>query len=301
MQQEQSQRQAWDDQPPPYARAVSRVYTRNLAGPVLALCIIAAIWSLLVGISYLRGLNDVGETSKLRMADIVFAALCFVATGTEAFGLAAAITRRLVLVKQYLWLSFFNVALFIGIGILKIIFHVALKKDITAQCFADNQGDMDLSSGTAASNQQISDYCNTQHTRYIYYDIAWLIGLIIFALLSLSVSSAFYHQAKNPQSNRIPPSSAYRMNPYGNQDPPFQPPGFAPPSMPPPDYKNDPPLYSGDYSGNLAEKGQTQAYEHEQGYDTRQQSNESEMTLKGVDLHDDAADLSTPTRRDHVI
>jgi hypothetical protein len=104
-----------NEQPPSYARAISRVAPpRSLSPLILVLSSIASIWALIVGISYLKDLSDEGETKKLKAVDTVFAVLCFVAAGTEAFGFVAALSRRLSLIKQYARVALFNVLLLTG-------------------------------------------------------------------------------------------------------------------------------------------------------------------------------------------
>lgn len=67
--------------------------------------------------------------------------LCIAIGAIETFGLVAAITRRLKLIKTYMYLSFVNLGLLLGTIVLRIVFHFVNKSAIIAQCVASDDSD----------------------------------------------------------------------------------------------------------------------------------------------------------------
>jgi len=263
--------------PPAYSRAITRVYTRDLRPPLLGLTALTAAWCIWAGANNLHDLGDIGETSKMKVFDIILGAILFVVGVVDLYGFIATWTSRLQLVKLYAFLVTISALTLFGVQILALVLHFVLKIDLINQCVAWNQGNTEVL-GTVISSQDIQNYCNDSWNRGIFYDIAWLMAAAVFGFFTAGIAVAYYHQLASPAFGRsTAASAAYRLNPYGVQDPPF----VAPPAYPagPVDAKNLPsPEKSRDFD---SEPGTGDPFS-----DTRQHENLSDVTLTGRDSVD---------------
>lgn len=109
---------------------------------------------------------------------------------------------------------------------------------------------------------------------------------------STAIAVAYYHQSRDPSYGRsqAPSSAFYRMNPYGQSDPPFQPPPTYGQPYAPYGADGGPPVYAqGDAKLPPQEKN-GDGYDMEPGTGdlaNRYQENSSEVTLRAADDDDD--------------
>jgi hypothetical protein len=117
--------------------------------------------------------------------DVVLGVLYSIVAVIEAYGIAAAISAKIPLVRIYAMLSFLAVALVTSVEILRLVLHFTFKQAMINNCFNDIHGQTETVTDGGifnphTSSQTISDAeatrdCNDAWSNYTFQDIAWLI------------------------------------------------------------------------------------------------------------------------------
>jgi len=223
--------------PPPPAGArwgYNRVYRTNLRPVVIAIGSLSALWTLLSGIGFLRSINTDKQEGvpKLATFAIVLGAVYLAISLIEIFGVVAAISQRLALVRTYAYMSLVAVFLTVAGGIFEVIVHFTSKSDILKEC-------TDLTNGSnvavypfgfwGPSRHETIDaedaaaWCQSAYDRNSWQDI---VSLLIYIFLTVSFSMlafGYYRQVLDPtsvvNSMRAPSHqfNVYPMQPQYNQ------------------------------------------------------------------------------------
>jgi len=245
--------------PPPAYATINRVTRgKSLRGVVLVCTIGGFIWSLVVGVAYLRAMSHDGLTTRLKMVYLIQGVLFLVLAGLETIGMYTVYTQKIKAGRLYVWAVILGGCLVTAAETIRMALHFVFKTDLKAACQTRYAGD----TADFASNADVQDWCDSDWQNGIWRDAAWLIFGLICSVFMYILSRAYYHQLLDPNfgrttgaaSNRFrlqqmgPPAAAV---PYG-QDPPFVPPysnGGMPDSAAgyaePPGYNNhDAPAYT---------------------------------------------------------
>jgi len=230
--------------PPPYARAISRVYGQKSLRPVvLFVSLLSLIWAIATAVSYMRDSQDKNDTSGMKTWFLVLAILHFAIMGIEIFGIGATWVQRIRLMQVYLYLAAIAGIIATAAEIARLIGHFTLKNDLINVCAAEETG-LPYTNVTFFGNEIIGtvgnltvgeakDDCKDQWNRDTWYDIGWLVFITVVGFFFTSIVSAFYHQLLDPSQIRtftasaVAPSSAFlHMGAYPNS--PTTPGGYMP-------------------------------------------------------------------------
>ncbi|CAL1709740.1 unnamed protein product [Somion occarium] len=188
---------------------------------------------------------------KLATFAIVLGTMYITVTAIEVFGIVAAATQRLALVRIYSITTIISSLLVIAAGFVRTITHFTLKTDLIQEC-------TDLSTGTDIvfrfgiwgprvrdhlDADEAARFCRDAWSHDSVNEIISLIIEIVLAVFFVTISYAYYRQLLNPTLGRSKvqaPSQQFDSGypshynpPYLNYDAPMAG-SYAPPPGPPP-------------------------------------------------------------------
>lgn len=254
------------DHPAPYAY-VSRVTNRSLRSAVLPLAACGAIWSLASAISLFQELSTdrAQHQKKLATFAIVLGSLYVGTAVIFIFGIVAAVTKRLALIRIFSFLALAATVVVIASGLLRTIVHFMLKNDLISECTALAQGNdvafrwgiWTTDPGHNLQPAEAADVCKKAWNHDSFSEIFWLIGEIaltsLFAAMAFSYAQQETALASGAKRERLPTAYApayaagpgYAAGAESTVDLPEveynQP--YAPPSGPPPPFDKSLPAY----------------------------------------------------------
>ncbi|KAJ7471685.1 hypothetical protein B0H11DRAFT_2237237 [Mycena galericulata] len=218
----------------------------NLRGVISGVSFSSAIWSLITGIGYFKGIDtDENEgVSKLTafaiVMGIIYLAMCLIA----ATGVLAAATQHLSLVRTFAILSLAQIGLTVGGGIIEIIVHFTSKSDILNECttFAEGTTTVTYPFGVIGPSQHNAtdaadavNWCNHEYDQSSWQDI---IVLIVRSVLSCVVSAIAWRYYRQLLSESASVGNSF-LAPLSEAHPTAYPPRYTPPynaSVPDPGY-----------------------------------------------------------------
>lgn len=199
---------------------------------VLVIAFFSAIWSIIVGASYLRSRNRDSLPASLEMPYLVLAILYFVCTAIEIFGLAAAYRASVPLVRAYFWAAATSAVIVSACEVVRTVLHFTKKGEIVAACI--DSYSTDVARGTYSSSD-VSSFCNDSWRNSSYVDIAILVFTFFISFFFASVAASFLHQLQHPETLRTQVAQAassqyaYPLRPFdSNLPPPMYPHGGQP-------------------------------------------------------------------------
>ncbi|KAI1792477.1 hypothetical protein LXA43DRAFT_1006809 [Ganoderma leucocontextum] len=257
---------------PPTYRMVTRVYNNSLRPVVVVIASVFAIWCLICYTHFCptfkatnANIHRADGQPKFAIFDIVLGTIYATACAIEVFGVIAATTQRLAMVRIYAMLSLVAAVAVVGAAFLRVIIHFVYKDGLISECtqVAQGQGvtfrfgiwgppvNEHLNAADAAT------FCNNAWSRDSLDEILFLIFEILCGIFFTMIAFAYYHQVGDPTSaanvSRTPanplrdPVGQYPDHynrPYDAEDggynaAPWQqnamsPPQYAPPPGPPP-------------------------------------------------------------------
>jgi len=253
----------------PYAY-VSRMTKQSLRSAVIPLALSGAVWSLASAISLFQELGtDRGQHEKrLATFAIVLGSLYMGATVIFIFGIVAAATKRLALIRIFSFLAIVDTVIVIASGLLRTIVHFMLKSDLIAECTSLAQGEnvvfrwgiWNADPRNNLTPQEAANFCKNAWNHDSFSEIVWLIAEIIlmtfFAVISFSYAQQETAIAEGAKRDRLPTTynPAYAAGPgyaVGGGDSNANLPdlaydqSYAPPSGPPPPFDRSLPSYGG--------------------------------------------------------
>jgi len=201
------------DHPAPYAY-VSRVTNRSLRSAVLPLAVLGAIWALSCSISLFKEQSTDRSQNEKKLATfaIVLGSLYAAVAAMLTFGIVAAATKRLALIRIFSILSVLVAVIVISTGLLRTIIHFMLKNDLISECTAlalgrDNVaiwGVWGSSPGDNFSPGEAAQFCKQAWNRESFTEIFWLICEIFFMPFLAFLAFAHAQQESALAAHSVP-------------------------------------------------------------------------------------------------
>ncbi|KAM5536781.1 hypothetical protein V8D89_009499 [Ganoderma adspersum] len=167
---------------------------------------------------------------KFATFDIVLGTIYTVACAIEVFGIIAAATQRLPLVRTYAMLSLVAAVAIVGAAFLRVIIHFVFKNGLISECEQVAQGE-GVTFRFGIWGPRVSDrlnaadaatFCNNAWNRDSLDEILFLIFEILAAIFFTMIAFAYYHQVLDPTSaanvSRTP-ANPFRGRPADGQYP----------------------------------------------------------------------------------
>ncbi|KAJ2976174.1 hypothetical protein NUW54_g11610 [Trametes sanguinea] len=122
-----------EERPPAY-RMVTRVYNNSLRPFVIVIGSVVAIWSLAWAIPSFQDINEDKSNGQPKFAvfDIVLGTIYATACAIEVFGVIAAATQRLFMVRIYAVLSLVGSLAVVAAGFMRVVLHFVFKVRVLA-------------------------------------------------------------------------------------------------------------------------------------------------------------------------
>ncbi|KAI9464046.1 hypothetical protein BJY52DRAFT_1184444 [Lactarius psammicola] len=196
---------------------------------------------------------------------IVLGSLYAGTTAIFVFGIVAATTKRLALIRIFAFLAVVATTIVIAAGLLRTIVHFMLKDDLISECTTLAQGtDVVFRWGiwTADPRDNLSpDEATKSWNRDSFSEIVWLIGEIVvmtsFAVLAVSYAQQESALVSGAKPERLPTTYApaygaghgYAAGDESTLNLPevqYNDQPYAPPPGPPPPFDRSLPAYGGD-------------------------------------------------------
>ncbi|PVG01667.1 hypothetical protein CPB86DRAFT_781472 [Serendipita vermifera] len=197
---------------------------RNLRPLVVLFAGLGCIWALVWAASAFREIDDDKKnTPEYAIFDIVMGALYAGIMVIEAYGIYAALSQKIPLVRIYAWLSVISALVAVAIEILRLVLHFVFKGQLLNGCKKDLQGASEtITSGSVFDPQRttrlltdsdIQRICNNAWNKGVFQAVAWMLVAMIMGTIFSMTSFAYYRQLVNPSLLRQQaPTSAYQMN-----------------------------------------------------------------------------------------
>jgi hypothetical protein len=256
------------DHPPPYA-FMNRVTKQSLRSAVFPLAIAGAAWSLASTITLFQelGIDRGHHETRLATFSIVLGSLYAGTTAIFVFGIVAAATKRLSLIRIFSVLAIVAAVIVIAAGLLRTIVHFMLKNDLIAECTSLAQGNdvvfrwgiWSVDPSNNLTEPEAATFCKNAWNHDSFSEIVWLISEIVlmslFAIVAWSYAQQEMAIASGGTRNRLPATyaPAYPAGPAyaaGGEssvnlpDLEYNKP-YAPPPGPPPAFDSTLPAYGG--------------------------------------------------------
>jgi len=257
------------DHPPPYSY-VNRVMKQSLRSAVIPFSLAGAVWSLASTITIFQELGiDRGQHKKrLATFSVVLGSLYAGTTAIFIFGIVAAATKRLALIRIFSVLAIVATVIVIAAGLLRTIVHFMLKSDLLNECITLAQGNdvafrwgiWSTDPGSHLSLADATKFCNDAWNHDSFSEIVWLIAEIFLMALFATIAYSYAQQetaiAAGGKRDRLPATyaPAYPAGPAyaaGGEstvtlpDLDYNKP-YAPPPGPPPAFDGSLPAYGND-------------------------------------------------------
>nr|VWP02409.1 MDR efflux pump ABC3 [Ganoderma boninense] len=218
------------DRPPSY-RLVTRVYGNSLRPIVILQAFLqfgvlsseflfsshyassAHYATLRTFFSAIPAFQDISEDKdhgqpKFATFDIVLGVIYIVSCAIEAFGVLAATTQRVVLVRAYAFLSLVAAVAIVAAAFLRVVIHFVYKNGLISECEQVVQGQgitfrFGIWGPRVSEQLDAADaavFCNNAWNRDSLDEILFLIFQIIFAIFFTMIAFAYYHQVLDPTS-----------------------------------------------------------------------------------------------------
>nr|ODN89948.1 hypothetical protein L203_01865 [Cryptococcus depauperatus CBS 7841] len=207
--------ESWTGPPPAYTTVVRKVYPYSLRPVVIFVSIVGFIYGLALGVGSIRDISVDGETSKMKVMDLVQAILFFVIALIELYCVVVAAVQNLNLARMFLILAPVGILVNIGVSVLSIVAHFTLKTDLVNQCTTDRIGKPLTDGWDTISNVTMSEahtICQGSWSRNTWGVFAWLFFTLVLSLIFSSTLFAYYHQLLDPSSIRERRPTLIRQN-----------------------------------------------------------------------------------------
>ncbi|KAI6112385.1 hypothetical protein EV401DRAFT_203077 [Pisolithus croceorrhizus] len=255
---------------PPAYTYVTRVYKRSLRPIVLAMALVAALWSLAFAVAGYRELATDENDNFHNLAPLaaVQGTLYTLALLFQGFGIAAVATQRTRFIRMFTYLSALTSLFAVGVSFMRVITHFTFKirgfwishSLRMGVWIRQMYGFWTNNPGSNLDATDAATYCNDAWSHDSWAEILLLVLLIVVGLLFTSTAFAYYRQVIDPTSpvnSSRTPANQVRMDDFPAYHAPYDAPAYAPPAGPPPfDGEGKPPQYNyGAYSSFGDDKG----------------------------------------------
>jgi len=254
------------------------------------MAIVGAVWALVWTVGSFEDISTDSKfgSPKLGTLDIVLGALFAAVAVIEIFGIGAAASRRIQMMRMYTLLSVVGLALVVASQILLFVLHFVFKSALINECeqlsrnasLVERIGVWGPLITEQLNPDQINSACSSLWSRDSFTAFVWIVVVAFYAISTAMFAFAYVHQLRDPTSvinTSRAPSNQQRSNagrPYPQHyNLPYA--GGADASVPDLDYGSGPyapptgppPLESqGYYAESEAELGKAPAYEAGAGY-----------------------------------
>jgi hypothetical protein len=191
------------DHPAPYAY-VSRVTKQSLRSAVLPIAFIAFVWTLSSSVSAFQEISTdrAQQQKKLATLSIVLGSLYVIAATMFLFGVVAAATKRLALIRIFAILCATATVIIIASGFLRTIIHFMLKNSLISECtsLATGQNVVDVwgiwnsDPGHNLTPTEANQFCRNAWSHDSFAEIFWLLAEIIVLPMFTFVAFAYAQQ-----------------------------------------------------------------------------------------------------------
>jgi len=262
---------------PPSYTFVTRFYRRSLRPVVLGTSLLTAVWALFQGIGFYRNIGpyyDNGAPSLAKIC-IIVGSFYMGVLAIGIFGLCAAASQKLMLIRIFAFLSALGALMVAGITLFLVIIHFTMRDTILNACTNAATGQTFFYGGwwgpvysDPLTPREARDFCRRYYDRDSWSLIVGFLILTALGIFFSLIAFSYLRQMLDPSSpgNVIrepqrsghypahynPPYGAPGYNPAYGQDyynypaPAGPPPSGAYPGPPGPEYDTKPPGYTGD-------------------------------------------------------
>jgi len=221
-----------------------------------------AIWSLVCSISLFRenSTDKAQHQKRLATFSLVLGSLYAGVLAILLFGIVAAVTKRLILVRIFSFLAVVATVIAIALGFLRTILHFMLKDGLIAECTALATGHEKVfvwgvwtsNPGEKLTPEQANRYCKKAWGNDSFSEIFWLIAeIILLPLFTVVVFSYARHESAlvSGGARTHLPTTYTPAYPAGTESTVTLPevsyePRYAPPPGSPPPFDKSFPAYS---------------------------------------------------------
>ncbi|KAF8177662.1 hypothetical protein BJ912DRAFT_930248 [Pholiota molesta] len=195
--------------PPSYA-FVTRMYRSNLRPVVLIAAFFAALWTLFSGIGFFRNASIYSENdkTKLHLFSIILGALTFGVMAIEIFGLYAAGTQKVALVRAYAYLSALVFLIVVAIGLIRTVIHFSSKSDLISICAQFATGQTLVYTGffgpvhetDTLTPDEAQSWCQAQWDRSSWSEVVSFLITSVLAAFFVAIAFSYLRQVLDPTS-----------------------------------------------------------------------------------------------------
>jgi hypothetical protein len=248
---------------------------RNLRSLVLSIALSGFIWTLVFSISSFQeiGTDNSQQQKKLANLSIVLGTLYVVAAAIFLFGVFAAASRRLGLIRIFSFLAVGAAVIVIASGFLRTIVHFILKNSLISECTALATGQNVVTvwgvwnSGPdhRLSPTEANNFCKNAWNHDSFSEIFWLLAeIILLPLFTLAVfgyarqeSGSVQGRGRSIPTTYTPAYAAGAESNVGLPEVNYDQPRYAPPDSPPPFDKSLPGYGAGEMDKKDSESMRT--------------------------------------------
>ncbi|WFD04026.1 hypothetical protein MOBT1_002723 [Malassezia obtusa] len=188
------------DVPPSYADSVRWFFYNSLQPAYLFISLVSAIAAIFLCAIEWRSMSD--SEGIVQVLCIVPAVLFTVCTVLQIFAFVAGLGQRIHLLRLAVRLSVVSMGLALAAIIIALANVYANKESIFAQCraktFAALNGPMPAGTASVEDEQNVNDYCQYSWNEDAVWDIVWLILILIFSVVYVSLAYRFLRKVENP-------------------------------------------------------------------------------------------------------
>jgi len=162
---------------------------QSLRSIVLPFAMLGAIWSLTCSISSFQDLSTDRSQHQKRLAtfSIVLGSLYTAVTAMLLFGVVAAASRRIVLIRTFAFLSAVVTVILISVGLLRTIVHFMLKNNLISECTSLATGEnvvvvwgfWSTKTHETLTADQAAQFCRDAWKHDSFNEIVWLLAEIV--------------------------------------------------------------------------------------------------------------------------
>jgi len=231
---------------------MSRMANQSLRSVVIPFAMLGAIWSLTCSISLFQELGTDRAQHQKRLAtfSIVLGSLYVAVTAMLLFGVVAAASRRLALIRIFAFLSAVVTVILIATGLLRTIIHFMLKNSLISECTSLATGEnvvvvwgfWNSETHETLTADQAAQFCRDAWNHDSFSEIFWLLTEIVLLPLLTFIAFTYARRESALASGSIRTRLPRAYNPAfaaGNEssvtlhevayDQPYAPPPGSPP------------------------------------------------------------------------
>lgn len=202
----------------------------------MLIAFLSALWSLFGAVGNFRAsnLDNSAGFQKLATISIVLGALYSAVCAFESFGLFAAASQRLPLIRIYAFLSAFTSVVIVAVGLTRVVVHFTMKNDIITECTSLNENRTTITYPygffgpvyhDSLDAQDAQDWCTRSWNHDSWSDVIGMLITLVLAIFFTVIAWSYYRQVLDPNSvanrARAPINNAGNFNNNSHYTPPY--------------------------------------------------------------------------------